>query len=147
MTEPCETCGTNKLVTGYCPKCKTRADGTVNENHGQRGPDKHPRAPKAKKTFEKKYYDATGRTVNADMKRMQERIAEMQKIADSLDNEPLKKFEMLEKVQVIEDKFYKTFGPYMLQKQGTIKTTIKDEDMVSLDDVLNGDDNGSDERD
>lgn len=127
--------------SGYCPTCRTRNDGSKVENHGKRGPDTKPRPPRDKKSFQARYYDATGRTVNMDMRRMQERIASMQQLADNMGNEnPKQKFDMLKEVQQMEDKFYKTFGPYMLQKQGTMKTETVEEDMVSLDDVLNGND-------
>ena len=102
-----------------------------------RGPDKKPRSRRDKKSFEKRYYDKTGRSITQDMQEQIEEIQMMKEIAMSM-NDPEAKFAALKEVSVLRDKYNKQWAPYLVSKMGTTRVDTSAEEEVSLDDVLSG---------
>ena len=113
--------------------------------HNPRGPDKKPRAPgSGRKSFEKRYYQKTGRTVLGDMKDQIEEIEMMKELALGM-NDPQEKFSALKEVNTMRDKYNRQWAPYMASKLSNINTNELAEDQESLDDVLSGGTGGPDE--
>lgn len=106
-------------------------------NHGKRGPDKKPRSPRGKKTLQARYFEATGRKIEDDMKAQREKVDMLYECAKMF-NDPDERMAALEKAHNAEDKFNKTWLPYFQSKMGTIQTQVEEEDLVSLDDILSG---------
>ena len=111
----------------------------MSPNQGKRGPDKKPRKGTAMKSFEKRYYEKTGRTIHMDMKEQQEEIQEMKELAQSI-NDPKEKFAALEKVNKLRAQYNAQWSQYLVAKQGTVQTEAKAEDFESLDDILDEED-------
>ena len=111
----------------------------LSEGHGKRGADKKPRKGTNMKSFEKRYYEKTGRTIFMDMKEQQEEIQLMKELAMTC-NDPSEKFQMLATVNNMREKYNRQWAPYLQAKQGVIHTDTKSEDQESLDDIL-GDSN------
>ena len=108
--------------------------------HGKRGPDKKPRAPRGKKTVMARYYEATGRRIEDDMRSHREKVNLMYEVAGTIED-PSDRLNALDKATKAEDSFNKTWLPYFQSKQGVMKVTDSEEDMISLEDVLSGDAN------
>lgn len=109
----------------------------MSPNQGKRGPDKKPRKGTAMKSFEKKYYERTGRTVFQDMKEQQDEIQMMKELAMAA-NDPDKKFDMLATVNSMREKYNRQWAPYLQAKQGVIQTDVRAEEQESLEDILDG---------
>ena len=105
--------------------------------HKGRGKDQKARAPKDKKSFEKRYYDRTGRSILQDMQSQIEEIEMMKEIALSINN-PEDKFAALKEVNMMRDKYNRQWAPYLVSKLGHTAVQTVAEEEVSLDDVLAG---------
>ena len=104
--------------------------------HKTRGPDAKPRT-REKKSFEKRYYDATGRTILKDMREQSEEIEMMKEIALSI-NDPQEKFAAIKDVNTMRDRYNRQWAPFLVSKMGQTKVDTSAEEEVSLDDVLSG---------
>lgn len=111
----------------------------MSPNQGKRGPDKKPRKGTGMKSFEKRYYDRTGRTIFQDMKVQIEEIEMMKDMAMAC-NDPSERFAMMKEVANLREKYNRQWAPYLQAKQGVIHTDTKAEDQESLDDILDGSD-------
>lgn len=105
--------------------------------HKGRGVDSKPRSKRDKKSFEKRYYDKTGRSILQDMQAQIEEIEMMKEIALSLNN-PEDKFAALKEVNMMRDRYNRQWSPYLVSKLGHTAVQTVAEEEVSLDDVLNG---------
>ena len=111
-------------------------------NHGKRGPDKKPRKGTSMKSFEKRYYERTGRTIFQDMQQQMEEIDMMREMAMAC-NDPDERFQMLKTVNEMRNKYNNLWAPYLQSKQGVVQTDVKAEEMETLDDILGEDDDGT----
>ncbi len=108
--------------------------------HNGRGPDKKPRANTGTmKSFEKRYYESTGRRIQDDMREQQEEIQLMKQIAMAMGNDPAEQFKLLKEVNSLRDKYNRQWAPYLQGKKGMIENTAKEDEYESLDDILSGD--------
>lgn len=123
-------------LTEYHARVKS---GNAAPGHGKRGPDKKPRKGPGMKSFEKRYYDRTGRTIFQDMNEQMEEIQEMKELA-KMCNDPEEKFKMLKEVNSLRQKYNAQWAPYLQAKKGVIQTDVKEEELESLDDILGDDD-------
>ena len=131
----CDKCGTNKLVSGYCPGCKTRADGTVAENQGKRGLDRKPRKKAGSKTVGQRYYEATGRSITTDIRQHREKVDMMFDTASQIED-PTARFKALESATRAEKEFQAIWLPYQASKHQSMKVEMTVEEALSLDDAL-----------
>ena len=109
----------------------------MSPNQGKRGADKKPRKGTSMKSFEKRYYEKTGRTIFQDMGEQQDEIQMMKELAMSC-NDPEKKFDMLATVNSMREKYNRQWAPYLQAKQGTLQTDVRAEEQESLEDLLDG---------
>lgn len=115
-----------------------RGEVQLSPNHGKRGKDKPETIRKIKatdKTLANRYYERTGRRLEIEMQNQRDMIELMVREAGDIEDQE-KRFEALARAQSAMATFNQTFLPYLEQKLGELKSDIKLEDKISLEDAL-----------